>query len=72
MALRKLTPAVFVLLIPAHVFLTSLAWRDLKDRPDEQVRGSKKLWRWATASNVTWSLAYLVIGRKRNAVPLAA
>jgi hypothetical protein len=66
-ALRKLNPIIYIVLIPAHIFVTSLAWRDLKDRPDDQIRGSKKLWRIATASNSAWSLAYLLFGRKREA-----
>lgn len=67
MALRKLNPLLYLALIPVHILVTSLAWRDLKDRPDDQIRGSKKLWRIATASNISWSLAYLLIGRKSDA-----
>jgi hypothetical protein len=54
--------AVFV----AHTAITALTWRDLQHRPDAQVRGSKKLWRVASAANTVGSVAYLAIGRKRS------
>jgi hypothetical protein len=45
--------------------LTSLTWRDLRRRTDDQVRGPKKWWRVASAANSANSLLYLLIGRKK-------
>jgi hypothetical protein len=50
--------------LPFHLLVTALTWRDLKGRPDEQVWGSKSLWRWVSALNTLGSVAYWVVGRK--------
>ncbi len=50
----------------AHAAITMLTWRDLRRRPAEQVRGSKRLWRVASAMNTVGSVAYLAVGRKRK------
>jgi hypothetical protein len=63
MAQRKLVKPIIAVLV-AHTAITALTWRDLQHRPAEQVRGSKKLWRVASAANTIGSIAYLVIGRK--------
>ena len=55
----------FIPILVVHAAITALTWRDLRRRPADQVRGSKKLWRAASAMNTVGSLAYLVIGRKR-------
>jgi hypothetical protein len=59
-AVRRILPVLV-----AHAAITTLTWRDLRRRPEEQVRGSKRLWRVASAVNTVGSLAYLTIGRKR-------
>jgi hypothetical protein len=48
-----------------HVIVTALVWRDLRRRPDSQIRGSKKLWRGLSALNTGNSLLYLLVGRRR-------
>jgi len=63
MAQRKLVKPIIAVLV-AHTAITALTWRDLQSRPAEQVRGSKKLWRVASAANTIGSIAYLAIGRK--------
>jgi hypothetical protein len=50
----------------AHAAITALTWRDLQRRPEDQVRGSKRLWRVASAMNTVGSVAYLAVGRKRS------
>ena len=55
----------FIPILVVHAAITTLTWRDLRRRPADQVRGSKKLWRAASAINTLGSLAYLVLGRKR-------
>ncbi|MCW2759480.1 MAG: hypothetical protein JWO46_3226 [Nocardioidaceae bacterium] len=44
--------------------LTTVALRDLKSRPDSQVRGSKTLWRLATFVQPVGPVAYLLAGRR--------
>jgi hypothetical protein len=61
---KDLRPIIPVLV--AHAAITTLTWRDLRRRPAEQVRGSKRLWRVASAVNTIGSLAYLTLGRKRS------
>lgn len=62
---RKLTPAQWAAVFVAHVVIASLVWRDLRHRSDDQIRGSKRCWRIATAVNSGNSLMYVLIGRKR-------
>lgn len=58
---RRIIPVLL-----AHAAITTLTWRDLRRRPAEQVRGSKRLWRVASAVNTVGSVAYLAVGRKRS------
>jgi hypothetical protein len=53
-------------ILVAHAAITALTWRDLRRRPEDQVRGSKRLWRVASAMNTVGSVAYLAMGRKRS------
>ncbi len=57
-------------MIIASVLVTWLAvtpfvWRDLSSRSSDQVRGPKWIWRVAS-TNLTGSLAYFFIGRRRE------
>ena len=61
---RPSLPTIAAIVV-AHVGITTLTWRDLRNRPDRLVRGSKKAWRAATAANTTNSLLYLLFGRRR-------
>ena len=49
-----------------HIPLTVLTWLDLRSRPAAQIRGSKVIWRLASALNTTGSVAYWVFGRRRS------
>ena len=49
-----------------HVPVTAWTWRDIKARPDAQVRGSKPLWRVVSALNTGGSVAYWLLGRRRE------
>jgi hypothetical protein len=51
----------------AHVVITAFTWRDLRRRTDDQVRGSKRIWRMASAVNTLGSLAYWLFGRQPGA-----
>jgi hypothetical protein len=62
---RKPNPKVIAAILVGHVAVTALTWRDLRHRTDDQVRGSKKWWRVASAANSSNSLLYLLIGRRK-------
>ena len=68
---RKPNSLVTVLVYVAvvHVPVTALTWRDLSARPDAQVRGSKTIWRVASAVNTMGSVAYWLVGRRRGPQP---
>ena len=53
-------------ILAVHAAITALTWRDLRRRPADEIRGSKKLWRVVSAMNTGGSLAYLTVGRKRS------
>ena len=54
------------MVLVVHVILARLTLRDLRGRPESTVRGPKLLWRvWATM-NTTGSLAYWLVGRRRE------
>ena len=48
-----------------QVLLAAAALLDLRRRPAEEVRGSKKLWAAATMVNFVGPIAYFVFGRRR-------
>ena len=50
----------------AHAAITAVTWRDIQRRPADQMRGSKRLWRLASAVNTVGSVAYVAVGRKRS------
>ena len=58
-----------LLIVPAlivHVTFWVLTWRDLSRRTDAEVRGSRVLWRIASALNSLGSLGYWTLGRRRH------
>lgn len=57
---------LLVVILIAHVFITRLTLRDLRDRPASAVRGPKRLWRLWAVANTTGSLGYWVVGRRRG------
>ena len=53
-----------VLYLPFHLAAVAVTWRDIGRRPPERVRGSKRLWRFASAVNTVGVLAYRLAGRR--------
>jgi bacteriorhodopsin len=49
-----------------QTLLAAAALLDLRRRPSEQVRGSKKLWAVAVLVNFFGPLAYFTFGRRRD------
>jgi len=50
-----------------HIPAAVLTWRDLRERPDAQVRGDKRIWRVASILNTSGSLTYGLLGRRPTA-----
>jgi hypothetical protein len=53
-----------VVIFLAEVVLATLTWRDIRNRPAEEIRGSKRLWRIISTINPGNSVAYWVVGRR--------
>jgi hypothetical protein len=53
-----------LLYLPFHLAVVAVTWRDISRRPPDQVRGSKRLWRLASAVNTLGALAYWLGGRR--------
>jgi hypothetical protein len=66
---RKISPALIAAILALHTVVTAFTWRDIRNRPDDQIRGSKKLWRLVSAANTGNSIIYFVLGRKRVKLP---
>jgi membrane-anchored protein YejM (alkaline phosphatase superfamily) len=68
---KPLTPkrlAVFAVILMVELAFATFAWRDLRNRTADQVRGSKRVWHIAILANPGNSIAYWLIGRKTSAV----
>jgi hypothetical protein len=50
--------------VGAQTVSSVLAWRDLAERSDEQVRGPKNVWRFIVTINPGNSLVYWLVGRR--------
>lgn len=57
--------AVFVLIGIVEVGMLGAAHWDLSQRTDDEVNGSKTMWRWVALVNVIGPLAYFRWGRKQ-------
>ena len=53
-----------LLLLAGHVLVAAWTWRDIRQQPARQVRGSKALWRVFSAVNTLGSVSYWPIGRR--------
>jgi hypothetical protein len=54
---------VVVVAIAVWAVVTPFMWRDLRNRPAEQVRGKKWIW-WLASTNLSGSAAYYLFGRR--------
>jgi len=63
---EKQVRALAVVLV-IHVVLLALTRADLRSRPDDAVRGNKRMWKVWSTMNTTGSVAYWLVGRKRVA-----
>jgi hypothetical protein len=51
-------------LVAVEVVSAVLAWLDLNRRADDQIRGTRKLWRVIIVANPGNSIAYWILGRR--------
>jgi uncharacterized membrane protein YozB (DUF420 family) len=56
--------ALAAIVVPFEIWVAVLAWRDLDDRTDDQVRGTKYLWRLIVLINPGNSVVYWLWGRR--------
>ena len=47
-----------------HGTIAALTWRDIRSRSADQIRGTKRGWRIASAVNTMGSVAYWITGRR--------
>jgi hypothetical protein len=71
---RDQKKVLVTVVVPIQVFLAVLAWRDMSQRTDAQVRGTKRLWRVFVLLNPGNSVLYWLCGRRSAAglTPVAA
>ena len=55
-------PNGLLLFVLGHVLLAAWTWRDIQQRPAQQIRGTKRLWRLLSAAN-TLGGSQLLAGR---------
>jgi hypothetical protein len=60
------TIKVVLLYLPVHLLAVALTWRDIRHRPANQLRGSKRLWRVVSALNTLGAGAYWLAGRRET------
>ena len=53
-----------LLYLPVHFLVAAVTWRDIGRRSPQQLRGSKRLWRVASALNTLGAVAYWLAGRR--------
>jgi hypothetical protein len=61
---RKPSKPVIAVVVVAQMVSCALAWRDLAQRSDDQVRGRKNLWRVFITVNPGNSIVYWLAGHK--------
>ncbi len=67
MDLNQKQVRVLAVVLVVHVILLALTRMDLRSRPDNAVRGNRRMWKAWSTLNTTGSVAYWLVGRKRVA-----
>lgn len=62
--MQRKSTRVMVLVLAGHALAAAWTWRDIRQQPDQQVRGPKAFWRISSAVNTLGSVAYWLIGRR--------
>jgi hypothetical protein len=58
-----------VYFMPFHLAAVALTWRDINRRPAHRMRGTKRLWRVASAANTLGAVAYWLVARRSTPQP---
>lgn len=61
---RVLDRRILIPVVAVEVVSAALAWRDLSGRPDDAVRGPRRLWQGLMLANPGNSFLYWVAGRR--------
>ncbi len=61
---RKPNRYLLAAIVAVEIGIAALTWRDLRRRPAEQIRGSKRFWRVVSTLNPGNSIAYWLVGRR--------
>ena len=62
--MERTSSRVVVLALTGHALAAAWTWRDIRQQPAQQVRGSKTFWRFFSAVNTLGSVGYWLIGRR--------
>jgi hypothetical protein len=63
---KRHTITTVLLYLPLHLVVVALTWRDISRQPPNQLRGSKRLWRIASALNTLGAAAYWLAARRET------
>jgi hypothetical protein len=63
-AMERKSSRVVALALTGHALAAAWTWRDIRQQPAQQVRGSKTFWRISSAVNTLGSVGYWLIGRR--------
>ena len=63
---RKPNKYVLATAAVVHAVVVALTWRDIANRPAEQIRGNKNFWRVVSALNTGNAAVYWLVGRRRT------
>ena len=61
----KIRPTVVAVMVAVDLVVAIFAWRDLKERSEDSIRGSKRFWHLAIVANPGNSIVYWLVGRRR-------
>ena len=56
--MERKSSRVVVLVLTAHALAAAWAWRDIRQQPAQQLRGSKTFWRISSVVNTLGSVGY--------------
>jgi hypothetical protein len=62
--MERKSSRVVVLILAGHALAAAWTWRDIRQQPAQQVRGSKTFWRISSVVNTLGSVGYWLIGRR--------
>ena len=67
--MERKSSRVVVLVLTGHALATAWTWRDIRQQPAQQVRGSKTFWRIFSAVNTLGSVRVMLAGKASQGLP---